>query len=62
LMDGFCGALTTVSTWIAEIEALKTRAAYVYASASMSAGILVCVVVMGSVRWTVGWTSVACVT
>jgi fluoride ion exporter CrcB/FEX len=62
LMDGFCGALTTVSTWIVEIETLRRGHAYVYALASVGTGTAVCLAVMGSVRWTVGWMAVACVT
>jgi CrcB protein len=62
LMDGFCGALTTVSTWIVEIETLKRGHAYFYALASVGTGTAVCLAVMGSVRWSVGWMAVACVT
>ena len=61
LMDGFCGALTTVSTWILEIEGLKARHAYTYAGTSVWTGVLMLVAVMGSVKWTVGWDAVACV-
>lgn len=61
LMDGFCGALTTVSTWMLEIEGLRRAHAYVYAGASVGVGTCVCLAVMGSVRWSVGWTAVACV-
>ncbi|KAH7113821.1 CrcB-like protein-domain-containing protein [Dendryphion nanum] len=62
VMDGFCGALTTVSTWIAEIRGLSRGRAYVYAVASMGVGLGVLVCVMGSVRWGVGWEEVGCVT
>ncbi|KAF1957999.1 hypothetical protein CC80DRAFT_443126, partial [Byssothecium circinans] len=60
LMDGFCGALTTVSTWVLELEGLKRRCGVVYAGASVWVGVLVLVAVMGSVKWTVGWEEVAC--
>lgn len=60
VMDGFCGAATTVSTWMAEIEGLRRRAAWVYAGASVGAGVGLLVVVMGSVRWGVGWEGVVC--
>lgn len=60
VMDGFCGALTTVSTWVAELKGLRRRHAWVYGGASVAVALGVCVVVMGSVRWTVGWTSPAC--
>jgi fluoride ion exporter CrcB/FEX len=62
IMDGFCGALTTVSTWVVEIDGLKKRAAYVYAGVSVGVGVGLLVIVMGSVRWTVGWDQVLCVT
>ncbi|KAF2489842.1 hypothetical protein BU16DRAFT_471380, partial [Lophium mytilinum] len=62
LMDGFCGCLTTVSTWVAELNGLRRKHAYFYGSASVLGGLGVLVVIMGSVRWTVGWSSTACVT
>jgi CrcB protein len=62
IQDGFCGALTTVSTWILEIDTLKRGHAYVYGSVSVVAATSLLVVVMGSVRWSVGWEAVTCVT
>jgi fluoride ion exporter CrcB/FEX len=62
IMDGFCGALTTVSTWILELNALRRGHAYIYGAASVGAGFAILVVVMGSVRWSVGWTAPMCVT
>ncbi|KAH0385627.1 hypothetical protein KCU92_g3405, partial [Aureobasidium melanogenum] len=62
VMDGFCGTTTTVSTWIAELQSLRRRHAYVYGAASVAAGLCLMIVVMGSVRWTIGWTTPACVT
>lgn len=61
LMDGLCGALTTVSTWVAELEGLKRGHAYVYGVVSVGVGTAICVGVMGSVRWSVGWMGVACI-
>ena len=61
-MDGFCGCLTTVSTWVVEIDTLKRRAAYLYGVASVGAGLGLLVIIMGSVRWTVGWQEILCVT
>ncbi|TKX22101.1 putative fluoride export protein [Elsinoe australis] len=60
--DGFCGCLTTVSTWVAEIQGLRRRHAYRYALVSMAAGMAVMVLIMGSVRWSVGWNLPICVT
>lgn len=62
IMDGFDGCLTTVSTWIVEIDTLKRSHAWRYAFASVAAGVCVLLVIMGSLRWSVGWTAVACVT
>ncbi|KAK1781804.1 CrcB-like protein-domain-containing protein [Copromyces sp. CBS 386.78] len=59
--DGFCGCLTTVSTWAAELAALRRRTAYVYGGASVGGGLAILVVVMGSLRWTEGFGEVKCV-
>lgn len=60
--DGFCGALTTVSTWMLELDTLRRGHAYVYGTSSVVVGLSVMTVVMGSVRWSVGWEAVACAT
>lgn len=62
VMDGFCGCLTTVSTWVAELSGLRPRHAWVYGAVSVGASLALLLVVMGSVRWTVGWEAPACVT
>ncbi|KAJ4362572.1 hypothetical protein N0V83_010666 [Neocucurbitaria cava] len=62
IMDGFCGTLTTVSTWIVELDTLKRGHAYVYGAVSVASGVGLLIVVMGSVRWTVGWAEIICVT
>nr|POF14296.1 fluoride export protein 1 [Quercus suber] len=62
LQDGFCGCLTTVSTLAAELIALRRRHAYVYGTVSALAAFGLMVVIMGSVRWTVGWTDPVCTT
>jgi len=62
VMDGFCGCLTTVSTFVAELQGLRPQHAYVYGLVSVCTGLGVMVIVMGSVRWTVGWSDTACVT
>lgn len=60
VMDGFCGALTTVSTWVVELDGLRRRHAWIYGTSSLGAGLGLLVVIMGSVRWSVGWTAPAC--
>lgn len=60
IMDGFCGTLTTVSTWIAELDALKRGKAYVYGAASVGAGMGLLVILLGSVKWTIGWREIVC--
>ncbi|KAF2743190.1 hypothetical protein M011DRAFT_411143, partial [Sporormia fimetaria CBS 119925] len=61
VMDGFCGSLTTVSTWVLELSGLRLRHAYMYGLASVAVGLGLMTAVLGSVRWTVGWEEVACV-
>lgn len=61
VMDGFCGCATTVSTWVAELQGLGTRRhAYVYGAASVGVGLAFMVVIMGSVRWTIGFADPVC--
>ena len=61
-MDGFCGCLTTVSTWVAELKTLQRRHAYVYGITSVLVALGFLVVIMGSSKWTVGFARPACVT
>ena len=61
--DGFCGALTTVSTWIVELNTLRRRHAWVYGSTSVVVGMGTAVVVVGSVYWShagAGWKGSVC--
>ncbi|OHF03653.1 hypothetical protein CORC01_00972 [Colletotrichum orchidophilum] len=58
--DGFCGCLTTVSTWVAELTALRRTHAYVYGSVSVVVGFAVMVIVMGSQKWTDGFAPLMC--
>jgi CrcB protein len=60
VQDGFCGCLTTVSTWVGEIKGLKRRSGYFYCVASVLGGLGLVVVIMGSVRWSVGWREPVC--
>ncbi|KAF4545471.1 Chromosome condensation protein [Lasiodiplodia theobromae] len=62
VMDGFCGCLTTVSTWVLELKTLRRGHAYVYGAVSLAVGLGGLVVVMGSVKWTVGFEAIRCKT
>lgn len=55
LQEGFCGTLSTVSTFAVELTKLKPkRRAINYAGFSWVAGILICVIVVGVPWWTRG--------
>lgn len=58
--DGFCGCLTTVSTWVAELSSLRRAHAYKYGLASVLGGLALMVVIMGSFRWTHGFEGLVC--
>lgn len=60
VMDGFCGCTTTVSTWVAELHSLRLRQAYVYGLVSLGTALAVMVVIVGSLRWTVGLDKPVC--
>lgn len=60
IMEGFCGCLTTVSTWVAELQGLRRRHAWIYGTASVGVGLASMVVIMGSMGWTVGFSSPIC--
>ncbi|MCJ1396827.1 hypothetical protein MMC11_000017 [Xylographa trunciseda] len=62
LMDGFCGCLTTVSTWVSELKGLRRRHAYNYGAASVLVALGLLVIIMGSLKWSVGFSTPACVT
>lgn len=59
--DGFCGCLTTVSTWVLELSTLRRKHAYQYGLASIVTSLAIVVVVMGSLKWTVGLSDPSCV-
>ncbi|RYP93811.1 hypothetical protein DL770_000007 [Monosporascus sp. CRB-9-2] len=58
--DGFCGALTTVSTWVAELAALGRGRAYIYGTASVVAAFAVMVAIMGGLKWNQGFDALVC--
>ena len=52
IQDGFCGCVTTVSTWVLELKGLERRHAYIYGAASVGLSISALVVIMGTLIWT----------
>ncbi|PYH41630.1 FluC/FEX family fluoride channel [Aspergillus saccharolyticus JOP 1030-1] len=61
VMDGFCGAATTISTWVAELNGLpRRREAYLYGVASVGVALGFFVVIAGSLAWTRGFAEPIC--
>jgi CrcB protein len=58
--DGFCGCLTTVSTWVSELSSLRRKNAYRYGTASVVVALCFLVVIIGSLRWTRGFGELQC--
>ncbi|CBQ72228.1 conserved hypothetical protein [Sporisorium reilianum SRZ2] len=55
VQDGFCGCLSTVSTFAVELRGMRPRRKAVrYAVVSWVAGVLVCVLLVGAPWWSVG--------
>lgn len=61
MADGFCGCLTTVSTWVAELNALRIKHAYFYGLMSVGIGLSSFLIITGSLQWTRGFTHPLCV-
>jgi fluoride ion exporter CrcB/FEX len=60
IMDGFCGCLTTVSTWALELSDLRRRHAYFYGGLSVAVSICALVVEIGSLQWSRGLATPSC--
>jgi CrcB protein len=60
--DGFCGCLTTISTWVTELTSLRRWHAYVYGLASLLVALACMVAIMGGVRWADGFNALRCST
>lgn len=59
---GFCGCLSTVSTWAAELMSLERKHSYLYGSVSVLVSLAVVVIIAGSMTWTVGTQDLLCST
>ncbi|KAI0123900.1 CrcB-like protein-domain-containing protein [Xylariales sp. AK1849] len=58
--DGFCGCLTTVSTWVSELATLRRRHAYIYGVTSVVVALAFMVAIMGALRWSEGFSGLVC--
>jgi fluoride ion exporter CrcB/FEX len=58
--DGFCGCMTTVSTWVAELSSLRRRHAYTYGAVSVLVSLALMVAIMGGFRWSQGYAELQC--
>ncbi|KAJ3486067.1 hypothetical protein NLG97_g6691 [Lecanicillium saksenae] len=58
--DGFCGCLTTISTWVSELSSLRRRNSYIYGTVSVVVSTALMVIIMGSLRWTQGFAPLLC--
>lgn len=54
LEEGFCGCLSTISTFTVELYTLHPRKAVAYTLISWVAGVLICVLLIGAPWWTLG--------
>ncbi|PUU72374.1 CrcB-like protein-domain-containing protein [Tuber borchii] len=60
LGDGFCGCLTTVSTFVVEVRSLRTGHDYIYAGASIVVGLCLTILILGSYTWVQGAGKLVC--
>ncbi|KAL5530691.1 hypothetical protein ACEPAF_6949 [Sanghuangporus sanghuang] len=51
LMDGYCGCLTTVSTFAVEVQALRRKKAWLYVGLSWGVSQLLLLVILGTAWW-----------
>jgi protein CrcB len=62
VIDGFCGCLTTISTFAVELTTLKQSHARIYGISSIGIALGLLVAIMGTFAWAVGLSEPVCVT
>lgn len=60
LDDGFCGALSTVSTFVVELYTIKSPNSYKYGFISLATSYICMLLILGSYNWTQGLTDPLC--
>ena len=55
---GFCGCLSTISTFAVELDTLIRKHAYVYATVSITLALILLVLVVGIPTWTLGFRAI----
>lgn len=60
--DGFCGCLTTISTWVLELTSMRRRNAWLYGTLSVAVSLVVMIAIMGGLRWSDGYSKLQCLT
>jgi fluoride ion exporter CrcB/FEX len=58
--DGFCGCLTTISTFVSELSSLRRRSSWIYGSTSVLTSLVLMIAVMGGLRWSEGYSKLVC--
>lgn len=61
VMEGLCGCMTTVSTWVAELNGLRRMHSYLYGLASALLGLGLLIIILGSLQWSVGFQRPICI-
>jgi fluoride exporter len=52
--NGFCGALSTISTFVVELRSLDRKSAWIYLVVSYITGIVLVILIFGVYKWTRG--------